>query len=416
MNLAFWRRVGAITGAVIIGMVVHISTRAVRRGAIHAAATAVRVARVESRLENREPGQADAGLHAGLPPQMPRPDVRAVAEPPVSRSSLRDTAPTPQPSVPPAPPSPLPRPPPPAPPPPTPPPTPAERRASLLEQLHAATPLERTRAARELGAMRPDPAAQAEVAAALTALLDDRDPHVTTACLEALLPWGTADSVPAVIALLRSDRVFPVRSAAIDFLRRFPGDETAAVLTEQLSTASAASAAEALRAMGPDAERQLAAGLTTDDRRAREQIVALLRAIAQSKTLDGDTVTALIQTVVAADSMMSLDDAIAALATIKEPRVATTIAAGIPHLRYRAQAVGALVSMGDLAEPAVLPYVAHGDPFARRCACEILGRIGTRKSLSPLQKASRDFFSGQAAREAAEAIKQRQRAAARKDG
>jgi len=172
-------------------------------------------------------------------------------------------------------------------------------------------------------------------------LLDDRDPHVTTACLEALLSWGTADSVPAVIAMLRSDRVFPVRTAAIDFLRRFPGDETTAVLTEQLSTSSAASAAEVLRALGPAAERQLAAGLTTDDRRAREQIVALLRTVAQSKTLDGDTVTALIQTVAAADSMMSLDDAIAALATIKEPRVATTIAAGIPHLRYRAQAVGA---------------------------------------------------------------------------
>ena len=413
MNLAFWRRVGAITGAVIIGMVVHTATRAARRGAIKAVATAVRVARVESRLEDREPGSADAGLHAGLPPQMPRPDVRAVAEPPVSRSSPRDTAPPPQPSGPPSPPSPPPRP---APPPAPPPPTPAERRASLLEQLHAATPLDRARAARELGDMRPDPAAQAEVAAALTALLEDRDPHVTTACLEALLSWGTADSVPAVIAMLRSDRVFPVRTAAIDFLRRFPGDETTAVLTEQLSTSSAASAAEVLRALGPAAERQLAAGLKTDDRRTREQIVALLRAIAQSKTLDGDTVTALIQTVVAADSMMSLDDAIAALATIKEPRVATTIAAGIPHLRYRAQVVGALVSMGDLAEPAVLPYVAHRDPFARRCACEILGRIGTRKSLSPLQKASRDYFSGQAAREAAEAIKQRQRGAARKDG
>jgi HEAT repeat protein len=75
------------------------------------------------------------------------------------------------------------------------------------------------------------------------------------------------------------------------------------------------------------------------------------------------------------------------LGALQEPTAAPALAAGLTRPPELDAAVRALVALGPAAEEAVLPYLQSTDPGAQYAACWVLGEIGTRKSLAPLETA-----------------------------
>jgi predicted Zn finger-like uncharacterized protein len=109
--------------------------------------------------------------------------------------------------------------------------------------------------------------------------------------------------------------------------------------------------------------------------------------------------------------------AMKALARLKDERAVEPIAERLDELFDRHNAAEALKAMGPMAEKAVLARLNHHDWMVRQTACEILGAIGTKQSIAPLEKvvaAGKDPFSGpnhivaKFAEQAIQAIKTRQ--------
>jgi HEAT repeat protein len=104
-------------------------------------------------------------------------------------------------------------------------------------------------------------------------------------------------------------------------------------------------------------------------------------------------------------------DAMKALGRLKDERAAEPIAERLEDFFDRHGAEEALKQMGLVAEKAVLARLDHPDWQVRIAVCDVLGVIGTRQSIPPLEKvvaAGKDPFSGQnhfVAKKAEEAIK-----------
>jgi hypothetical protein len=96
-----------------------------------------------------------------------------------------------------------------------------------------------------------------------------------------------------------------------------------------------------------------------------------------------------------------------ALGKLKDPRTAPAVAAMLPESRHDAAAC--LKAIGTAAEEAVLPYLKHADHWVRMEAAEVLGDIGTDKSLPGLRELSesREGLAPGSAKEAMEAIRKR---------
>jgi HEAT repeat protein len=79
----------------------------------------------------------------------------------------------------------------------------------------------------------------------------------------------------------------------------------------------------------------------------------------------------------------------------------------LPESRHDAAAC--LKAMGPAAEDAVLPYLKHADHWVRMEAANVLGDVGTDKSLPALRELSesRDGLAPGAAKQAMEAIRKR---------
>jgi serine/threonine protein kinase/HEAT repeat protein len=114
------------------------------------------------------------------------------------------------------------------------------------------------------------------------------------------------------------------------------------------------------------------------------------------------------------EQLSSTDDWLRQFATdllvqFKEPRAAKPLAELLPDTRKTHAAGRSLIALGSIAEPAVMPYLSHNDPNARKRAAEVLGEIGTSASLPALQKVAKDsnFFAKVAAERAITAIKAR---------
>ncbi len=112
--------------------------------------------------------------------------------------------------------------------------------------------------------------------------------------------------------------------------------------------------------------------------------------------------------------LASTDDSARQFATellvrFKDARAAKPIAVLLSDSHKSYPAGKALISLGSAAEPAVIPYLRHEDPFTRKRAAEVLTEIGTSASLATLQTAAKDpdFFVKVAAERALNAIKSR---------
>jgi HEAT repeat protein len=110
----------------------------------------------------------------------------------------------------------------------------------------------------------------------------------------------------------------------------------------------------------------------------------------------------------------STDDATRRFATdllvdFQDPRVAKPLAVLLSDANESYRAGDALIRLGSLAEPAILPHLRHPDPNTRKRAAEVLGKVGTASSLPALQIVAKDsnFFARVAAENALSAIRAR---------
>jgi HEAT repeat protein len=108
---------------------------------------------------------------------------------------------------------------------------------------------------------------QAEVARALTGLLDDLSPKVNSLALRALNLWATRDCLPQLVAFARrNEKAGACPPELIDVLARFP-DETAAeaVALHLKTTSTRGRAVKALLKLGPVATKAVLAYLDYPD-------------------------------------------------------------------------------------------------------------------------------------------------------
>jgi HEAT repeat protein len=80
------------------------------------------------------------------------------------------------------------------------------------------------------------------------------------------------------------------------------------------------------------------------------------------------------------------------LAEIRDPRAAEALAARLEHILEQGQAARALEAIGSAAEPAVLKYLAHRDTHTRSAVIQLLGKIGTLKSVPELEKVGKNDY------------------------
>ena len=100
---------------------------------------------------------------------------------------------------------------------------------------------------------------------------------------------------------------------------------------------------------------------------------------------------------------------IVAFGRLKDERGIDLIAQRLDLFFARDKAKECLISFGPVAEDSVLNQLKHKDHQVRSAACEILEKIGTKKSLPALKEivAKKDFFVKDKASNAIKAINQR---------
>lgn len=138
-------------------------------------------------------------------------------------------------------------------PPPKPKPLTEDELVSAIQEISSPNRAQRHLAASRLARAEPSED-RTKVVTALLPLLEDRDEWTRQYAANALVTWGTAESVPGLIKLL-DDSAFHVRHAALDALGASRDARAAEPVVERVANSQDRSRAlRALRALGPSAE------------------------------------------------------------------------------------------------------------------------------------------------------------------
>jgi HEAT repeat protein len=161
--------------------------------------------------------------------------------------------------------------------------------------------------------------------------------------------------------------------------------------------------------MGPLGEKAAIKILAGSDASVftNRDVAKFIETFSKKNALSPESVAALLDIVRNDRDHDTVKPLIAALATVKEDRVADFLATGLDDFWYTKEAKAALIAMGPTAEKSVAKYLKHQKPQVRFTCCEILAVIGTKKSVSALRPLVANNPVGQAAKDAIEAINQR---------
>ncbi len=151
----------------------------------------------------------------------------------------------------------------------------------LLADLKVA---DKRRAAADRLAKGPANDRRDEVAKALGKLLNDREDSTRSVACKALVVWGTADNVPALVKLTETDNIF-LRSDAMRALGALK-DERGAKAVAKVFPQDKHAAGEALKSMGPVAEPYVLPLLEDRDTGVRIDACKILAAIGGAKSRD----------------------------------------------------------------------------------------------------------------------------------
>jgi len=238
--------------------------------------------------------------------------------------------------------------------------------------------------------------------------LDDPDDDVCANACKVLAAVGSEECIPKLIEIANRDSFSASDEAekAVKALARASSDPIGAALLElQLGSGTRTKAAQKLAKMEPDENRrQEVAGallglLGTDDSRAQ---TAVLEALVVWHTPE---VIPEVVKIAQGESLGGQTKAFNILARIKTPasiRALAGMLGGETDLWVGKE----LVALGPLAEDAVLPLLDHANPDVCSEACDVLAKIGTKKSIPKLLKLvrSQNFFVRTAAQRAGQSI------------
>jgi hypothetical protein len=149
-----------------------------------------------------------------------------------------------------------------------------------LRHLRSSTPVARRSAAVWLAENPPDdPSQQAQVAGALSGMLDDLSPEANALALRALKLWATRDCLPQLVALATREAKGGTCSAdLIDVLARFPDETAAEAIALQLeSPANRGRAAQALLKLGQVATRAVLRYINSPEEAVQKEARELCR-------------------------------------------------------------------------------------------------------------------------------------------
>jgi hypothetical protein len=162
------------------------------------------------------------------------------------------------------------------------PPPNADPVAKALHELKSPNPFRRADAARRLKDMIPDER-RAQVAAALGPLLNDPQWLPRDEAIEAIAVWGSGANVPALLRALNHPES---RRAAMLALGRLKDERAAEPLASRLEElGDMHTAAEALKAMGPVAEKAVRQRLNHHEPFVRAEVCGILKVIGTRDSL-----------------------------------------------------------------------------------------------------------------------------------
>jgi hypothetical protein len=309
---------------------------------------------------------------------------------------------------------------------------------------------EEQRAAAEWFAENP-PQSDAEKgrsAGALAGLLGDLSPEVNGVALRALKLWATKDCLPELVDYAHrlekagnTKQVAANKSALIDVLVQFPDEAAADAIGLQLKDpAQREKASQALLVLGPIASDTVSHYINHPDEGVRKEAQRLSRELKVASDHQLDQILGDIDDARKARSRTALEhlarlrvdetsramvskalnapladpdagirdaalDAVRVWGTQENTTALVNLLGTVPPERKEHDArtsdkvVQALISLGSGAEDAVAPLLRSPDGLVRRQACFILSKIGTEKSVAPLDAAAsayvtvdRDFY------------------------
>ncbi len=157
---------------------------------------------------------------------------------------------------------------------------------SLTKTLHQASSpnvLKRHEAIRKLKGMLPDDKRRAEVVKALEPLLTNDDHFTRHWAIEALGIWGNKDAVPLLLNAMREQET---RGEAMKALARLKDERAVEPIAQRLEEFfDRHEAEEALKAMGPMAEKAVLARLNHHDWLVRKAVCDVLGAIGTKESI-----------------------------------------------------------------------------------------------------------------------------------
>lgn len=287
---------------------------------------------------------------------------------------------------------------------------PEQRRDQLSKDLESSSFATRRDAAQALAKMKPDEN-QSAVARQLESVLQDNDKSLVEFALDALAAWGDKDSATPVKQVLRSTPWPTTKAKALAILVKFPDDDLVDVVADSVGDlkGSDGDVRTMLEQMGPSGEKTAIKILTGSKAWVftKRDVAKFVETFSKKHALSPESVAALLDVVRDDRDHDTVRPLIAALATVKEERVADFLATGLDDFWYAKEAKTALIAMGPAAEKSVAKYLKHQKPEVRFTCCEILLVIGTKKSVSALRPLVANNPVGQAAKDAIDAINQR---------
>lgn len=151
--------------------------------------------------------------------------------------------------------------------------------AKALEEIQSSDRWAVLRGLQTLHKAEPTKEKRAEVEKAVQPLLNDRDTFIQGDAIKAVGVWGSKDSVPALIKLLKHNWVF-TRQAVYDVLPTFKDERSVEPIAQGLKDfAERRHAAAALVALGPMAEKAVLPYLSTGDEFLKRDVCDILAEI-----------------------------------------------------------------------------------------------------------------------------------------
>jgi HEAT repeat protein len=217
---------------------------------------------------------------------------------------------------------------------------------------------------------------------------------------------ATKQSVPALLQLLQQNNK-EVAKQVLPILARLKDERAMAAVGELLGNKDLRFAAiQFFQEMGPAAEKTV----LTYAKHANEEVVAAAMEILQQ--IGTAECVPVVLEVAAGDNFAARLNAFRILERLKDPRSIVPLAEMLADPMVRHSAAQVLKKMGPAAEDVAIKGLKHPKRDVGMACLEILGEIGTEKSLKEIQPYTRvrDAFVRMAAARAMEAIASRTQA------